>query len=124
MPLDAQNDELLTQIKQIKFLVIDEADRMIESGHFAELERILSLTRRPSDDDDEQDDDEEFGDAIRSKADVVEAREDMRTFVYSATMSADLQRNLKKRHRRIKGADKLGASLRLSSGCLVHGAEQ
>ena len=34
------------QIKQIKFLVLDEADRMIEIGHFAELDNIVRLTTR------------------------------------------------------------------------------
>jgi len=30
----------------LRFLVIDEADRMIENGHFAELENIVRLTQR------------------------------------------------------------------------------
>jgi ATP-dependent RNA helicase DDX24/MAK5 len=30
----------------LKFLVLDEADRMIETGHFEELDRILRLTMR------------------------------------------------------------------------------
>jgi superfamily II DNA/RNA helicase len=30
----------------MRFLVIDEADRMIENGHFAELENIVRLTER------------------------------------------------------------------------------
>lgn len=42
----AQSDMLVQEIKNIKFLVIDEADRMIENGHFAELENIVRLTRR------------------------------------------------------------------------------
>lgn len=33
-------------MKHLKFLVLDEADRMIEAGHFAELENILRLTLR------------------------------------------------------------------------------
>lgn len=37
---------LVHEIKNIRFLVIDEADRMIENGHFAELESIVRLTRR------------------------------------------------------------------------------
>lgn len=39
-------DSLVRDIKGMKFLVIDEADRMIESGHFAELDNIVRLTRR------------------------------------------------------------------------------
>lgn len=41
-----QNDRLASQIKTLKFLVLDEADRMIETGHFAELDNILRLTLR------------------------------------------------------------------------------
>jgi len=37
---------LASEIKGIKFLVLDEADRMIEAGHFAELDKILRLTLR------------------------------------------------------------------------------
>lgn len=43
-----QDDQLAREIKTLKFLVLDEADRMIEAGHFAELEHILRLTLRES----------------------------------------------------------------------------
>jgi len=33
-------------MKNLRFIVLDEADRMIESGHFNELENILRLTLR------------------------------------------------------------------------------
>ena len=35
---------LLKRFETLDFLVLDEADRMIEAGHFAELENILRLT--------------------------------------------------------------------------------
>lgn len=42
-----QKDEDLAQsIRQVRFLVLDEADRMIETGHFKELEQIVKLTFR------------------------------------------------------------------------------
>jgi superfamily II DNA/RNA helicase len=41
-----QDDSLSSEIKNLRFLVLDEADRMIEAGHFAELENILRLTLR------------------------------------------------------------------------------
>lgn len=41
-----QDVDLATDIKRIRFLVVDEADRMIETGHFAELEQIVALTER------------------------------------------------------------------------------
>ncbi|KAJ7439358.1 ATP-dependent RNA helicase [Mycena latifolia] len=85
-----EDDDLARQVKHLKFLVLDEADRMIEAGHFAELENILRLTLR------------------ESKADQIEADEDedeepvkdgLQTFVFSATLSKDLQRNVKRRSR-------------------------
>lgn len=43
-----QDDDLAKQVRTLKFLVLDEADRMIEAGHFAELEKILRLTLKQS----------------------------------------------------------------------------
>jgi ATP-dependent RNA helicase DDX24/MAK5 len=40
------DDTLTARIKRTRFLVVDEADRMIETGHFAEMEQILALVRR------------------------------------------------------------------------------
>ena len=45
-----EDDKLASQVKSIKFLVLDEADRMIEIGHFAELDNIVRLTLRPEED--------------------------------------------------------------------------
>lgn len=41
-----KDDDLAKEIKGLRFLVLDEADRMIEAGHFDELENILRLTLR------------------------------------------------------------------------------
>jgi len=43
-----QDEALARQISQLKFLVLDEADRMVEAGHFAEMDNILRLTIRKS----------------------------------------------------------------------------
>jgi ATP-dependent RNA helicase DDX24/MAK5 len=37
---------MASQVKRIQFFVLDEADRMIENGHFAELDNIIRLTTR------------------------------------------------------------------------------
>ncbi|KIY47368.1 ATP-dependent RNA helicase [Fistulina hepatica ATCC 64428] len=88
------DNDLANEIKHIKFLVLDEADRMIEAGHFAELDNILRLTLR-----DQQS--VHFFVSI-SPSDEIPADHSptagsMQTFVFSATMSKDLQRNLKRR---------------------------
>ncbi|KAF6744164.1 ATP-dependent RNA helicase [Ephemerocybe angulata] len=42
------DDTMARELRNLKFLVLDEADRMIEAGHFVELENILRLTLRES----------------------------------------------------------------------------
>lgn len=117
-----EDEALAKAIKGIKFLVLDEADRMIENGHFAELENIVSLTRR----DPKQtkakgkstnSGDAAFEDDFANAEDSLEAtpvREDIKTYVFSATMSKELQKNLKrkgkaKKHLRDEELGKLGA---------------
>ncbi|GAA6037143.1 hypothetical protein JCM8097_008757 [Rhodosporidiobolus ruineniae] len=99
--LIGESDLLVREIKGMKFLVIDEADRMIENGHYAELDNIVKLTRRV---DPKQASTAGFTDAfpsaaITSRSDVntLPARADMRTFVFSATMSKELQQNFKRK---------------------------
>ncbi|PIL23434.1 transporter [Ganoderma sinense ZZ0214-1] len=94
-----EDDELASQIESLRFLVLDEADRMIETGHFAELDNILRLTLRKSDGDviDSADKLEEESDAEDTKEGVRAG--ELQTFVFSATLSKDLQKNLKRRNR-------------------------
>ncbi|KAJ2933972.1 hypothetical protein H1R20_g3167, partial [Candolleomyces eurysporus] len=85
------DDNLALEIRNLKFLVLDEADRMIEAGHFAELENILRLTLR------EASEEQIPGEDHENEADEeVKDGNEMQTFVFSATLSKDLQRNLKK----------------------------
>ncbi|KAI0266534.1 DEAD-domain-containing protein [Gloeopeniophorella convolvens] len=91
-----EDDELAEDVKSLRYLVLDEADRMIETGHFAELDNILRLTQRKFQ---QASTDPEF-DAEPDKAPEETVPEPaMRTFVFSATLSKDLQQNLKKRRR-------------------------
>ncbi|KAF9010036.1 P-loop containing nucleoside triphosphate hydrolase protein [Cyathus striatus] len=94
------DDTLAREIKNLKFLVLDEADRMIEAGHFAELENILRLTLRESKSDQIPTEFDAAADATMNldDEDTKEGIKDgLQTFVCSATLSKDLQRNLKKR---------------------------
>ncbi|KAI0738963.1 DEAD-domain-containing protein [Daedaleopsis nitida] len=104
------DDELATQFETLRFLVLDEADRMIETGHFAELDNILRLTLRKNDDDiiepeNAVDEDTEGADSKEG----VRAGE-LQTFVFSATLSKDLQKNLKRRSRSHKRKNDQAAS--------------
>lgn len=73
---------------------------MIETGHFKELESIVNLTHRPDEDASEpatSGGKPAFEDLSREEErDSETAREAMQTFVFSATLSKDLQRNLKR----------------------------
>lgn len=84
------DDELARRIKTTRFLVVDEADRMIETGHFAEMENIFALLQR-------FEDGQEPG---HHTARVRGGAHDMQTFIFSATLSKDLQHNLKRANRR------------------------
>ena len=60
--------QLDKSIKRIKFLVLDEADRLLQEGHFQEIEKILEF---------------------------VNGGEDKQTLVFSATFQKQLQQKLK-----------------------------
>lgn len=99
-----EDEALVNQIRRLRFLVLDEADRMIEAGHFKEMDKILRLTRRQSKRDEIEPESGDLSDAAGQPT-----RDSMQTFVFSATLSKELQRNLKKRSRhksRTKGDHK------------------
>jgi len=99
-----QNEDIAHSIRNIQFLVIDEADRMIETGHFVELESIVALTHRSTQTTSGSQSDAKPKPGSTAEEDLKfvtvsqkeKARESMQTFVYSATLSKELQRNLKK----------------------------
>jgi ATP-dependent RNA helicase DDX24/MAK5 len=70
---------LLNSFKEIQFLVVDEADRLLSEGHFKDAEEIFSALDRVEDD---EDDDEE------------EAPKEKQTLVFSATFNKGLQQKL------------------------------
>ncbi|KAJ2488960.1 ATP-dependent RNA helicase [Coemansia sp. RSA 2050] len=69
------NDVYLNQLRSIRFLAIDEADRMLEPGHFKELKFIFKAVNEVT----------------------LQPREGKRqTFVFSATLLKDMQLNARK----------------------------
>ncbi|KAK2736895.1 ATP-dependent RNA helicase [Myotisia sp. PD_48] len=77
----------IQRLKFIRFLVVDEADRLLGEGHFKEVGDILSAIDRA----DGQDDAEEDSD------DVEEKPESRQTLVFSATFHKGLQEKLARR---------------------------
>ncbi|KDR80265.1 hypothetical protein GALMADRAFT_223155 [Galerina marginata CBS 339.88] len=95
------DDELALEIRSLRFLVLDEADRMIEAGHFAELENILRLTLQEALDEKIPGDFEGTVEGQKESEEETKqgVKDALQTFVYSATLSKDLQRNVKKKFR-------------------------
>ncbi|KAL3465963.1 P-loop containing nucleoside triphosphate hydrolase protein [Aspergillus heterothallicus] len=78
---------LIKKMQGIKFLVIDEADRLLSEGHFKEVEDILGSLDRVEDGDlpDEED---------TSDDEKAEPGSERQTLVFSATFHRDLQQKL------------------------------
>ncbi|KAG9104867.1 ATP-dependent RNA helicase [Ceratobasidium sp. 370] len=107
-----EDDNLARQIRNVRFLVLDEADRMVEAGHFQELDNIVKLTARKQESEtpDELEEDPVFAAASAGAVESLPANEKMQTFVFSATLSKELQVNLSRRSSR-KGSSKKSSTL-------------
>lgn len=74
------SEDVSREFSRIKFLVLDEADRLLSEGHFQELESILERLKYPLEG-------EEDG---SEKAELCKRQ----TLIFSATLSRELQSNL------------------------------
>jgi ATP-dependent RNA helicase DDX24/MAK5 len=81
----------LSALKKIKFLVVDEADRLLSEGHFKELKEILNVLDRDDDKDEDQDEAEVEENGVEAKR---------QTLVFSATFQKGLQQKLAGKSRR------------------------
>lgn len=126
--LISTNPTYSERLIQARFLVLDEADRMLESGHFEELSNILKLLERKREKtsdwdqhvkaaaaaktaggDDDEDQEKKDG---KGKEDTVKptsiARTDYdfsrQTFIFTATLSKELSLNLTRKKNKAKSA--------------------
>lgn len=76
---------LMSWLKKIKFLILDEADRLLSEGHFQELEEILSSLDRTEDDQNGE---------IQHIDGALADQYQRQTLVFSATFQKDLQQKL------------------------------
>jgi ATP-dependent RNA helicase DDX24/MAK5 len=73
-------DDLVKRLKAVKFLVVDEADRLLSEGHFKEVEDILdALDRQVVEEDDNA---------------LSQEKHDRQILVFSATFHKDLHKKL------------------------------
>uniref|UniRef100_L7M9T5 ATP-dependent RNA helicase n=1 Tax=Rhipicephalus pulchellus TaxID=72859 RepID=L7M9T5_RHIPC len=78
----------VSDVSKVRYLVIDEADRMVEKGHFEDLTRLLDIMNAPSEDGEE--------------------KRRRQNFVFSATLTMvhDLPRRLKNKPKKRKLSEK------------------
>lgn len=79
---------LIRRMQGIKFLVIDEADRLLSEGHFKEVEDILGSLDRVEDGDPPDEEDSSSG------GEDAHPSSQRQTLVFSATFHRDLQQKL------------------------------
>lgn len=79
---------LIKRISKVKYLVLDEADRLLSDGHYKELEEILEAIDR-KEDNDEVEEEESSSESEEEK--TTSARQ---TLVFSATFHKGLQQKL------------------------------
>ena len=77
--------ELSKSLKSIKFLVVDEADRLLSEGHFKEVEEILRILDRGG---------ENLEDGPEDDIKTLYGKQQRQTLVFSATFHRDLQQKL------------------------------
>ncbi|KAL4896147.1 P-loop containing nucleoside triphosphate hydrolase protein [Aspergillus ambiguus] len=77
---------LIRKMQGIKYLVVDEADRLLSEGHFKEAHEILAALDRVEDGD--------FPEAENDESDEDDAKSQRQTLVFSATFHRDLQQKL------------------------------
>ncbi|QRW19150.1 DEAD/DEAH box helicase [Rhizoctonia solani] len=102
-----ENNTLARQIRSVQFLVLDEADRMVEEATFKSW---ITLSSSPEEQD-EMAGDPVFAEATAATVDSAPANTEMQTFVFSATMSKELQINLSRRSTKRKNKDQKGSTL-------------
>lgn len=76
----SENYEFMKWLKSVKFVVVDEADRLLSEGHFKEVEEILNALDRIDDD--------------QESAAYSDIKHQRQTLVFSATFQKDLQQKL------------------------------
>ena len=78
------SSDMKQSLKSIRFLVLDEADRLLSSGHFQEVEEILNALDQSNAEEEGEDE------GVRESQD----KEQRQTLVFSATFQKDLQQRL------------------------------
>ncbi|KUL88935.1 hypothetical protein ZTR_03448 [Talaromyces verruculosus] len=82
---------LIQRMSRVKYLVLDEADRLLSDGHYKELEEILDALDRKEDNDEAEENSSDEEQDEQKKEEATAARQ---TLVFSATFHKGLQQKL------------------------------
>lgn len=82
---------LIQRMSRVKYLVLDEADRLLSDGHYKELEEILDALDRKEDNGEAEEDSSDEEQDEQKKEEATAARQ---TLVFSATFHKGLQQKL------------------------------
>ena len=93
----SESQTLIGSLRSIKFLVVDEADRLLSEGHFKEVEEILNVLDRTV----------ETNDNDEGELETPNWKQQRQTLVFSATFQKDLQQKLAGKAKSI-GGDLMG----------------
>lgn len=93
----SNNPTYMDMLKHIKFLVLDEADRMLEKGHFEELTSLLNTLSNKRQDTTEWPEELEGTEKKLIPKDLGVHQ----TFIYTATLSKDIRFNVKAKKRKL-----------------------
>lgn len=93
----SNNPTYMEMLKHVKFLVLDEADRMLEKGHFEELTSLLNTLSKKRQDTTEWPEDLEGSE----KKMLPQNLGSHQTFIFTATLSKDLRFNVKAKRRKL-----------------------
>lgn len=85
----SENYDLIKWLKSVRYVVVDEADRLLSEGHFKEVEEILNALDRT--DDNQQGSNENV---IEGQSTHINIESQRQTLVFSATFQKDLQQKL------------------------------
>ncbi|CAH3141790.1 unnamed protein product [Porites lobata] len=97
--LISEGEEHVSKLEQLRYLVIDEADRMVEQGHFQELSSILDLIHRTRDIEEAEEDGQASKNPTKKKS--------LQKFIFSATLTLPKSFKQKGRERNISRGEAL-----------------
>ncbi|KAI8335604.1 P-loop containing nucleoside triphosphate hydrolase protein [Blakeslea trispora] len=90
----SSNPTYMERLAHLKFLVMDEADRMLEKGHFEELTQLLNSLSTQRQDTTEWP--EDVGQGVQQQK-LKRTINPHQTFIYTATLTKDIRFNVKRK---------------------------